>query len=172
MRYFFSILFFFAIVLCIHAQQDVQTAKADTARTAEPHWVPNPTIAALLSAALPGAGQVYSRNYLHSVIFVAAESYCAWRVIDAAQRTEELWDKRSGIDTDSPEYAAARSEFEYSANERNTYLWFLAGAKFLDIADAYISAHLYDFDERMNAPVSIAIIPRRGGAEVCLNFHF
>jgi hypothetical protein len=147
MKHFCTIIILFAV--CAFGQSSVQ--KPDDANGA---FKPNATTAALLSLAVPGAGQIYARSYLHSPVFIAAESYCAWRAIDAANSADDFWSKRDNLIAGTYEYDQARNEFDYYVKERNTYLWFLVGVKFLDIADAYISAQLFDFDEQMKTPVS------------------
>lgn len=161
----------FMISACAFAQPLVQSQETDSLRK-KTRWVPNPTAAALLSAAVPGAGQVYSRAYWHSIIFLVAEGYCAWRAIDAAQNAKKMWDKRESLLPGTQQYEEARTQFEYSITERNTYLWLLAGTKLLDIADAYVSAHFYDFEYQTEAPLSILILPENGGARVSIKFRF
>jgi len=162
----------FSLVAILAAQPIVQIEPTDTTAAEPARWAPNPTVAALLSTAIPGAGQIYGRAYWHSPIFIVAEGYCAWRVFDAAQRANEQWDLRNSLTPGTAAYEEARSEFDYAALERNTYLWFLAGVKFLDIADAYVSAHLYEFDEQMNMPLSINVLPAADGAMVSLTVRF
>ncbi len=135
-------------------------------------WSPNPTVASLLSAALPGAGQIYARAYWHAPIFILFEGYCAWRAIDSWQKADQLWEKRASLVPGTAEYEQARSEFEYTVDVRNTYLWALAGVKFLDIADAYVSAQLFGFDQQMEAPLSASISPMQNGAILTINIRF
>ena len=165
---FISFIFFSGALYC---QPAVQTASKGSAKNAS-EWSPNPTTAAFLSAAFPGAGQIYSRAYLHSPIFILSEGYCAWRAIDSWQQANTLWDERNSLTPGTAEYESARSEFDYYTNERNTYLWMLAGVKFLDIVDAYITAQLYHFDEQMETPISIEFVPTGDGAKVALNIRF
>ncbi len=171
MRQLFTKYLVFLLSTCAFAQPLVQSQEADSLRK-KTRWVPNPTVAALLSTAVPGAGQIYSRAYWHSIIFLAAEGYCAWRAIDAAQTANEMWNKRTSLSPGTQQYEDARIQFEYSTTERNTYLWFLAGAKLLDIADAYVSAHLYDFEYQMEASLSVLVLPQNGGAKVSISFRF
>lgn len=149
----------------------MQIAKKDTISSFL-RWTPDPTTASLLSLAFPGAGQIYARAYWHSPIFIIFEGYCAWRAVDAWQKSDDLWHKRSSLTPGTTEYEQARAEFEYVTTTRNTYLWMLAGVKLLDIADAYVSAQLFGFNAQMEAPLSVTFLPDRDGARVALNIRF
>ena len=134
---------------------------------------PNPSTAALLSLAFPGAGQIYSKAYWHSPFFMAAEGYCIWRIVDSINRANDLWELRKNLTPGTLEYEDARSQFDYATTERNTYLWFLAGVKLLDIADAYVTAQFFSFDHLMNEQLTISITPEpSGGARLSLLIRF
>ena len=62
MRLFFPIIFCFLLHRNVYAQQD-STAAADSAKISRKHIYAGPRKASILSAILPGAGQVYNRKY-------------------------------------------------------------------------------------------------------------
>ncbi len=153
-------------------EHDEPASAQDSTDFCKKRFTPNPTVAALLSAAIPGAGQVYSRAWWHVPIFVASEGYCLWRAYDASILADSLWDIRESLEPGSSEYTQAQTDFENATNDRNTYLWIFAGAKFLDIVDAYICAHLFDFDDRIDAPLSVNITPLPDGVKLTLDIRF
>jgi len=174
MRQLITLTILLLSVISIFAQPSIQTAPADTSKPAKKlRWAPSPTVSALLSTAIPGAGQIYSRKYWHAPLFMAAEGYCAWRAYDSANKANDYWDLRNSLTQGTAQYAQAGADFENTVNDRNTYLWLLAGAKFFDIVDAYICAHLFDFDEQMNTPLSVRLLPDSDGGvalTLCLRF--
>ena len=46
---------------------------------------------------------------------------------------------------------------------RNLYLWITAGIVFLSMFDAYVDAHLYNFDREEVRDLSVSLIPQGGG---------
>ncbi|MCD6417597.1 hypothetical protein J7M00_02285 [bacterium] len=156
-------------------QPSVQSAQRSNAQTSShkiSEWSPNPTTSAFLSAAFPGAGQIYSRAYWHAPFFIAAEGFFLWRAAEYWTKADDMWNERNSLTPGTDEYYNAENDFENFTNERNTYLWLFAGTKFLDIVDAYVSAHLYHFDEHIEAPITAQIIPLKRGAKISLSFRF
>ncbi len=86
----------------------------------------NPVKAAWMSAFLPGLGQFYTGNYIKGIVFFGAETYLL----------KELIKDYPEIDKDK------------NILYRFSYNFVLAvGLWAFNIADAYVSAHLYNFDK-------------------------
>ena len=155
--------------------QSVQREPAtgqDTVASAKVQFEPDPTVAALLSAAIPGAGQIYARKWWHAPIFIAGEAYCLWRAYEFGHQADSLWDLRSQLDPEGEQYAAVGEQFSNAAQNRNSFLWLFAGAKFLDIVDAYVCAHLYNFEEKVNVPLEVKLEPAAEGFKFALTIKF
>ncbi len=107
----------------------------------------NPTGALLRSAFVPGWGQLYNRKYIKAVIFAAGEGWLAYGIYDDwkdANRHEENF--KAAVD--DPIYQAAEFEkFEDARDSRNLKMWFMAAAIFYSMFDAYVDAHLSDFEQ-------------------------
>jgi len=117
-------------------------------------WKPNPTLAAGLSLAIPGAGQIYNRSYWKAPIAMAAEGYVAWVAWDAAREMSEAEDVASGLSEDSDEYIEAKSQWESARERRNINIWIFVGLVFLSTIDAYVDAQLYPWTREMGTPVA------------------
>ncbi len=160
-------------VFLVYAQQLQRIVnEQDKGAGSKKQFQPDPTTAALLSAAVPGAGQMYARAWWHAPIFVVAETYCLYRAWEFNEKADSLWSIRSTLDPESGEYATVGEEFSSAAENRNSFLWFFAAVKFLDIVDAYVSAHLYDFDEKSNPKVAMEFVPRTRSIKVALTVNF
>ena len=80
----------------------------------------------------------------------------------------------------SAEYLAAEEEWAEARERRNLHLWLLAGTILLSSIDAYVDAHLYDWNREMGTPIAppesgIAlgpIIDSKGGAGLGLTLRF
>lgn len=107
---------------------------ADTSarRTAVARPAKSPTGAMLRSMALPGWGQWYNGKRLKSVLVAGGE---VGLVVDAivqnqlAAKAETIYDR------------------EYYRNNRSLAIWYLGALILYSMADAYVDAHLFDFDE-------------------------
>jgi len=88
------------------------------------------SLATLLSAAIPGGGQFYTENYWKGILIAGTEGTLAYFAIK---------DHLSYEDTHNTRYR----------DRRNNLFWWLATAKVLSMADAYVSANMYKFKEQM-----------------------
>ncbi|MFH0765818.1 MAG: DUF5683 domain-containing protein [Calditrichota bacterium] len=97
-------------------------------------WKPNPTGAALRSLILPGGGQAYNQQPLKAVIYGGLEE----GLIFGVYRQHQLFksSRRSGDDVGA----------DFYRNDRNRLTWYLTGVIILSMVDAYVDAHLFDFD--------------------------
>lgn len=115
----------------------------------------NPTGAMLRSMAVPGWGQWYNEKRFKAVVVMGGEMGL---VIDAivqnqlAARSEQLYQR------------------EYYRNNRSLAIWWLGAVILYSMADAYVDAHLFGFDERPE----LTLGPAGPGREVALQLavHF
>ncbi len=109
-------------------------AVADTSaqRTVAARPAKSPTGAMLRSMAMPGWGQWYNGKRIKSVLVAGGE---IGLVVDAivqnqlAAKAETLYER------------------EYYRNNRSLAIWYLGALILYSMADAYVDAHLFDFDE-------------------------
>lgn len=146
----------------------------------------NPKKAAFLSAVLPGMGQVYNRQYW-KLPFVIGGGVAIGHYIRYQDRLYRSF--RSAWLAENDIYSNTNSAFGTLSNEtlernaeklrRDRDYLMIIGALFylLQIADAHISAHLYEFqiNQELSMNVSPAIQPtalisRSLGLSISLNF--
>lgn len=113
-------------------------AAADTGRQRK-----NPTGAMLRSLALPGWGQFYNAQYWKAALVVAGEA----AIIASAVYYHNLY--KDATTTDAQ---------EFYLDQRNVRFWWLGAAILISMLDAYVDAHLYNFDESE----SLALRPHAG----------
>jgi hypothetical protein len=94
--------------------------------------VKNPTGAMLRSIAFPGWGQWYNGRRFKAVIVFGAE---AGIIANTVYQNQMVQKSQSDL------------EREFYLENRRLSNWWLAGAILLSMIDAYVDAHLYDFDE-------------------------
>ncbi len=108
------------------------------------------SLAMLLSALLPGAGQVYAHRYytipiiwgfgvyLSSIAIQCNSQYLSYR----AQFSESV-----RLDTiDHVGDSQLQKDRDFYRNERDEFIMYLGLTYFLNIIDAYVGATLFDFD--------------------------
>lgn len=170
-----QILFLFALLL---APVDAARAQQDTSGVAEQPgrddslfvMEKSPAGAVLRSAILPGWGQFYNESYWKIPVILGLGGYLAWGWFENNSdylRYSDLYD--ASISSESPggnlNYKLYR---ELYRDRRDTYGWFFGLLYLLQIADAFVDAHLFDFHTDDNHAFSIQ--PLSSG--VRLNFRF
>ena len=103
-----------------------------------------PTNAMLYSAFIPGGGQIYNGKYIKAGIVIGVQSYLITSAIYHIDKKDEYNRKASSATTinDRLYYESKRDGFRDM--ERNDY-WWIAITALLSIADAFVDAHLSDF---------------------------
>lgn len=113
---------------------------------------------AMISAVLPGYGQVYNKAAWKVPILYGLLGYFGYRALDYNDSYNEYRDKYSA-DPDGPDASSYRSERDDYQEKRNQHIMFLALAYIAGIIDAYVDAHLYDFDAITEEGISGAGAP-------------
>ena len=124
----------------------------------------SPTGALLRSVAFPGWGQFYNRKYFKSVVVFGAETtFITLAAIEWGRMNKH---KKNFENPGQPDRYYRYWEFEqfqFYEDRRNLFLWITAGIVFLSMFDAYVDAHLYNFDREEVRDLSISLVPEAGG---------
>ena len=109
---------------------ELDSAATDSVRV-QPLKSKSPTGAVLRSLVIPGWGQWYNQQKFKAFLALAAEGTAVGSGI--------YWNQQvvSGPDYYRDDYI----------NWRNEAVWWLVGIVLVSMADAYVDAHLFDFDE-------------------------
>ncbi|MBC8181230.1 hypothetical protein H8E88_08900 [candidate division KSB1 bacterium] len=138
----------------------VTNGKLQTVQDSVKLKIKNPTGAMIRSLVFPGLGQWYNNKKFKALIVFCAETGLLANAIYLNQqlvKSTEDWERNFYIEN------------------RNISVWWLIGVTLLSLTDAYVDAHLADFDE---SPIlsSIKFQPivatRDVGFEVSLCFNF
>jgi len=108
------------------------------------------SLAMLLSAVLPGAGQVYAHRYYTIPIFWGFGAYFASVAVKANNQYEDYRGKFSeSVRLDTTAHAGNQnllSARDFYHDQRDEFILYLGLTYILNIIDAYVGATLYDFD--------------------------
>jgi Family of unknown function (DUF5683) len=182
MHRFVAIIFVLVLLIAnkAMAQFTVSSATRDTtvvaADTGEFHMSKSPLEAVLLSAAIPGAGQVYLGQAWKLPIIYGLIGGFAYGVL--IQNSRYHWEIDSvsaaltrGDSALSLDYASAR---EFYRDDRDKWWIYLGITYIAQILDAYIAANLYDFDVSNPSPSQLQSYynPIDGSVGMRFTLHF
>jgi hypothetical protein len=142
----------------------METSHADTSLKHK-----SPTGALFRSVAFPGWGQFYNAKYFKSLaVFGTETTFITLAAIEWRRRNEHKR-KFEDLPPDHPDKYWEFEEFRFYEDRRNLFLWITAGIVFISMFDAYVDAHLYNFDKEKVPDLSISLIPEsKEGKEINL----
>lgn len=112
----------------------------------------SPKKAVLLALALPGAGQIYNKKYWKLPIvyggLAASTAYLVYNHDKFKGFDKALTQRMNGEEDKYPQYDVGDLEQNILnfRNERDRAILITAGVYLLQVVDAYVDAHLFNFD--------------------------
>lgn len=106
------------------------------------------SIGALLrSAVLPGWGQIYNESYWKAPVIWAAVGVMAgiWKWNDDRYEKNRKLTAQYAHDTKSASYKNYRQSREFYRDQRNEVALYMGLVYALNLLDAYVDAHMFDF---------------------------
>jgi hypothetical protein len=110
----------------------------------------SPTVAVLLSAVIPGAGQFYNESYWKIPIIGGLVGYFGYEYI----RNNNLYKdyRELYVESQTPSNPNgdlnAKTLREFYRDQRDDFVWYFLITYTINLIDAYVDAHLFDFDVR------------------------
>ena len=107
----------------------------------------NPTGALFRSVFVPGWGQFYNKKYIKAALIAGIEIYLINEVYTHWHKAD-LHEKHFTNAFHDPVYQAEEfTRYKKELDRRGNANWFLAATIFFSMFDAYVDAHLSDFDQ-------------------------
>jgi hypothetical protein len=108
----------------------------------------SPWGAVLRSAVVPGFGQYYNESYWKIPIVWGILGYYGWIWVEQNNEYNDYRELYSAsITTDNPSgNSQLKSNRDFFRNQRDEFAVYFGLAYFLNLVDAYVDAHLFDFD--------------------------
>jgi Family of unknown function (DUF5683) len=144
-----------------------RAAAADTVRHRSP-----PFRVMLRSAVLPGWGQMYNGKPIKAALVVAGEGLLVYKALDELHKENDAIAKQSLYSFGTPEYDAAVASEERHYNLKVNYIWWAVAVHLLQMADAYVDAHLADFSAEVAPGVTFPGAGRPPGLAVSVRLRF
>jgi len=131
----------------------------------------SPGTAMLLSAILPGAGQFYNTSYWKVPVVLGFGLYFVSSWLDNNRRYEDYREKYGASILINPSGdPILLSVREFYKAQRDSFSWYYFLLYFINIADAYVDASLYDFN--VGGDLSVRVLPPLPGPAVGIRFTF
>ena len=125
----------------------------------------SPWLAVGYSAMMPGAGQVYNENYWKVPVIVGLGGYWVYEWVKLNNKYNDYSDQYNQSIITSPPSGDTQllSVRDFYHDERDKFAWYLGVLYFVNLVDAYVGAHLYDFDVSPDLTVDGKIVPKVTG---------
>lgn len=143
----FSIGFHYSFSQDIILKDDLIFYQADSSQIKE-RIKKSPTIAILLSAAIPGAGQFYTESYWKIPIILGLAAYYGyeWNNMNKQYRIYKDLYAKSREFSPPTGILIYQNIRDFYKTERDKFAWYLGVLYFANIIDAYVDASLFEFD--------------------------
>jgi len=112
------------------------------------------------SIVLPGWGQIYVENYWKAPLFFSAFGACIYLTLDNHFKfidASDIYDRTKEKNPNDPMLPILKNRREFYRDNRDQSAFFLVGVYIIAAIDAYVGAHLYDFD--ISDDFSLKIVP-------------
>lgn len=133
----------------------------------------SPWLAVGLSALLPGAGQFYNGSYWKVPILLALTGYFGYEYYDNDKKYRDFRDRYAASQTFENQYIGdenLKAEREFYRNQRNDFVWYFAIVYVVNLIDAYVDAHLFDFNVKEDKFTRFGISEREYKLNVRVRF--
>ena len=124
----------------IGMDSDIEKSTVSEAKSDSSIAIKSPRGAMIRSLVVPGWGQFYNGKWFKGIVVIGTE-------VGIVANAYYLDNK---LDQSTTEY-----EQEFYRDNRNLSYWWLGAAILLSMLDAYVDAHLYDFDESENLTLNL-----------------
>lgn len=151
---FALLIWLFVWTMPVFSQTTDVPETADHTVVEDPYQQKSPAVAFWRSALFPGLGQRYVEQKTKSYILAGTEVLLLSACLYEYERTDHYSDL---LEQSTPaDQAAIYDHYSQHYQRRNTLLWINGIFWFLNAADAYVQAHLYNFDTPLNFDVSFS----------------
>jgi hypothetical protein len=163
-----ALLIFLCLASPAIAQVDTLRGDVEMADSTEFQMTKSPTLALLMSAVVPGAGQVYNGEWWKVPILYALLGGFGYGAYEQNQRYQEAVGNLNialaeGNAGDEVRWRRSR---DFYRDDRDKWIVYMGLTYVANLIDAYISAHLFDFDVSDPAPMPAGISPMRVGVRI------
>jgi len=132
----------------------------------------SPLVATLLSAVIPGAGQFYNQSYWKIPVIGALVGYFGYEYFHYNNIFKDYRDRYAASQVLLPPEGDdnLKIQREFYHNQRDDFVWYFMIVYVVNLVDAYVDAHLFDFDVSEEKILTTGIIDRKAELKLHINF--
>lgn len=132
----------------------------------------SPLAAVLLSAVLPGAGQFYNQSYWKIPVITGLVGYFGYEYFRHNNTYKDYRDQYNASITPENEFGDLNLKTlrEFYRDQRNDFVWYFIIVYAVNLIDAFVDAHLFDFDVRDNNYTPTGLPDRTYRLKMNINF--
>ena len=113
-----------------------------------------------MSAVLPGSGQIYNTDYWKAPVIWGLGGYWIYEWVKLNNSYQDYRNQYEQSLVTPPGDPDLRRIRDFYHDERDKFAWFLGALYMVNLVDAYVGAHLYDFDVSGDLGLDGRIEPR------------
>jgi len=127
----------------------------------------SPWGAVLRSAIIPGWGQLYTKSYWKIPIIFGIGGYFVYEWMQNDKLYQDYRDQYDKSFTPTNPYGnqQLKNIREFYRDQRDAFAWYIGLLYLLNLVDAYVDAHLYDFDVGEGLSIQLNLFPQAGQAK-------
>ncbi|MBU3741837.1 MAG: hypothetical protein FGM24_06075 [Candidatus Kapabacteria bacterium] len=151
----------FTIVVLTITRGSIGVCAADSASVRKP-MTKSPTTAILMSMALPGLGQYYTESYWKIPLFAGGAAASAWLIVDnhvMYRDADAAYLAAVNSNASSATVQRLLRQREAYRDNRDVATLALAATYVVAAIDAYVGAHLFDFDVSDDVSLNVGPTP-------------
>lgn len=111
------------------------------------HTGVSPTAAVVMTPIFPGWGQLYAENSWGGALAFGVEMFYWSNMLSKDRQAVRARDFARNFPTDNPNYDYYNAVAEESWEQMRDWAWWSGGVLLIIALDAYVGAHLFEFDE-------------------------
>jgi len=151
-----------AVIIRPISPDSLPSTLAMTNGAAPYHQTKSPWLAVGMSAVLPGSGQIYNEDYWKVPVIWGLGGYWIYEWVKLNNSYKDYRDQYDQSLVVTPPNGDPRTKEirDFYHDERDKFAWFLGALYMVNLVDAYVGAHLYDFDVSGDLGLDGRIEPR------------
>lgn len=158
MKFLFVIIIFLSS-LSLFAQSDEDTLITEKKIDKKIEMTKSPMGAVWRTMIFPGVGQIYVESYWKAPIFAIGAGTLLYFIFDNHIQFSDFQNQIESMNESDPDYFLIQNQRDFYLDNRDRSILFLAGVYLLASIDAYVGAHLYDFE--VDDDISFYLSPNR-----------
>jgi hypothetical protein len=153
------ILIFSGLELFAQADENPEELHQDSSIVKMAKMTKSPSGAIWRSLAVPGWGQIYVESYWKAPIFFAGSATLVFFIVDNHNKYSKYSDQLSSMKSSDADYEITKLRRDFFLDNRDMSAFYLLGVYILAAVDAYVGAHLYDFEVEDKLSLNLGMTP-------------